>query len=605
MSKVKYYYDHDTLSYREIKVTNKNRISGVLLFLLASFFFGITSLLILLNFEIINTPSEVAQKRSIENFKLQFDILNKKLGQLEKVIANIENRDNNLYRVYFEASPIPEEQRLAGFGGINRYKDLEGYDNSDLIINTTKRLDILTKQTVVQSRSLEEIESLAKNKASLIEAIPTIQPIKNKDLTRVASGYGYRIDPFTKIRRFHYGMDFTAKRGTPIYATGNGVVVRTQKLRTGYGQNVIIDHGYGYRSLYAHMSKILVKRGQKVKRGEVIGKVYVSRHFKPEAKTRMVELVENLRKAYGKGIDDLEWMSADTKIAAKDKLAKFIPKIGYPDQWRDYSALSIKEGDLVLMDMGAEYHCYAADITTTVPAGGKFTPDAKIIYEGVLAAHQAVLKALKPGCAWLDLQRLAETHILRALVDGGFLVGDIDEMMAKRVSATFMPHGLGHHLGVDTHDVGGYGLPGTPARSTEPGLKNCRTASLMKEGNVMTIEPGCYFIDVLLDRALRGPYYSIAKLGGRFPTRCSATTPCRQPWPRRRGPTHCHHVDAMQNCVGSGDCCGGRGRPDVTAAAASTDHKHTGAGRETGRPAPPQDARALRRRRGPQYTPKK
>jgi len=273
MSKVKYYYDHDTLSYREIKVTNKNRISGVLLFLLASFFFGITSLLILLNSDIINTPSEVAQKRSLENFNLQFDILNKKLGQLEKVIANIENRDNNLYRVYFEASPIPEEQRRAGFGGINRYKDLEGYDNSDLIINTTKRLDILTKQTVVQSRSLEEIESLAKNKASLIEAIPTIQPIKNKDLTRVASGYGYRIDPFTKIRRFHYGMDFTAKRGTPIYATGNGIVKRADNRSSGYGKHIRIDHGFGYVSLYAHLSKYKVRRGQKVKRGDIIGYV--------------------------------------------------------------------------------------------------------------------------------------------------------------------------------------------------------------------------------------------------------------------------------------------------------------------------------------------
>ena len=273
MSKVKYYYDHDTLSYREIKVTNKNRISGVLLFLLSSFFFGITSLLILLNSDIINTPSEVAQKRSLENFKLQFDILNKKLGQLEKVIANIENRDNNLYRVYFEASPIPEEQRRAGFGGINRYKDLEGYDNSDLIINTTKRLDILTKQTVVQSRSLEEIESLAKNKASLIEAIPTIQPIKNKDLTRVASGYGYRIDPFTKIRRFHYGMDFTAKRGTPIYATGNGIVKRADNRSSGYGKHIRIDHGFGYVSLYAHLSKYKVRRGQKVKRGDIIGYV--------------------------------------------------------------------------------------------------------------------------------------------------------------------------------------------------------------------------------------------------------------------------------------------------------------------------------------------
>ena len=273
MSKVKYYYDHDSLSYREIRITNKNRISVALLFLLASFFFGITSLLILLNSDIINTPSEVAQKRSIENFKLQFDILNKKLSQLEAVIADVENRDNNLYRVYFEASPIPEEQRLAGFGGVNRYKDLEGYDNSDLVINTTKRLEILTKQTVVQSRSLDEIERLAKNKASLIEAIPTIQPIKNKDLTRVASGYGYRIDPFTKIRRFHYGMDFTAKRGTPIYATGNGIIKRADNRSSGYGKHIRIDHGYGYVSLYAHLSKYKVRRGQKVKRGDIIGYV--------------------------------------------------------------------------------------------------------------------------------------------------------------------------------------------------------------------------------------------------------------------------------------------------------------------------------------------
>lgn len=166
------------------------------------------------------------------------------------------------------------------------------------------------------------------------------------------------------------------------------------------------------------------------------------------------------------------------------------------------NASQIEAGDLVLMDMGAEYHCYCADITTTVPASGKFTEDQKIIYEGVLAAHQAVLKALRPGCAWNDLQRMAETHILEALVKGGFLVGDIDEMMSKRVSATFMPHGLGHLLGIDTHDVGGYGLPGIPERSSEAGLKNCRTARIMKEGFAMTIEPGCYFIDCLLDRAL-------------------------------------------------------------------------------------------------------
>jgi murein DD-endopeptidase MepM/ murein hydrolase activator NlpD len=150
---------------------------------------------------------------------------------------------------------------------------LEGYDNSDLVINTAKRLDILTKQTVVQSRSLDEIERLAANKAALIEAIPTIQPVKNKDLTRIASGFGYRSDPFTKARKMHFGMDFTAKRGTPVYATGNGVVKRADSRSSGFGKHIRIDHGFGYISLYAHLSKYNVRRGQKVKRGDIIGYV--------------------------------------------------------------------------------------------------------------------------------------------------------------------------------------------------------------------------------------------------------------------------------------------------------------------------------------------
>ena len=273
MSKVKYYYDPETLSYRPIEITNKKRISNVVLFILASFVFGLSSLLILLNSDWINTPAEISQKRALENYELQFEILSKKLNQIEAVVENIEERDNNIYRVYFEASPIPEEQRSAGFGGVNRYKNLEGYDNSDLIINTTKRLDVLSKQTVVQSRSLYEIERLAANKAELIEAIPSIQPIKNKDLTRMASGYGYRTDPFTKKRRFHYGMDFTARKGTPIYATGNGVVKRADYRSSGYGKHIRIDHDFGYVSLYAHLSKYNVRRGQRVKRGDIIGYV--------------------------------------------------------------------------------------------------------------------------------------------------------------------------------------------------------------------------------------------------------------------------------------------------------------------------------------------
>ena len=273
MSKVKYYFDSDTLSYRPITFTNKNRVSSFVLFLLSSFLFGLFILLVLLNSDWLNTPSEIAQKRAIQNYELQFDILNKKLSQVEAVVTNMQERDNNLYRVYFEASPIPEAQRLAGFGGINRYKDLEGYENSDLIISTSKRIDILTKQAVVQSKSLDEIEQLAQNKAALMNAIPSIQPIRNENLTRMASGYGYRKDPFTKKRRFHWGMDFTAKKGIPIYATGNGVIKRADNRSSGYGKHIRLDHGFGYVSLYAHLSKYNARRGQIVKRGDIIGYV--------------------------------------------------------------------------------------------------------------------------------------------------------------------------------------------------------------------------------------------------------------------------------------------------------------------------------------------
>ena len=204
---------------------------------------------------------------------LQFELLNKKMGQAQRVLSEIEERDNAIYRVYFEANPISKEQRKAGFGGVNRYKNLEGFDNSNLIISTSKKIDILTKQIVVQSKSLDEIAILAEEKEKLLKAIPTIQPVKNEDLTRMASGYGYRSDPFTKARKFHKGMDFTAPRGTPIYASGDGVVKRADGRASGYGNHIRIDHGYDYVSLYAHLYKYNVNVGQKVRRGDLIGYV--------------------------------------------------------------------------------------------------------------------------------------------------------------------------------------------------------------------------------------------------------------------------------------------------------------------------------------------
>ncbi|UOB18560.1 M23 family metallopeptidase [Abyssalbus ytuae] len=271
MTKVKYYYDPETLSYRRIEPRKGKKIAAVFLFLVASFLFGSMGLVVLLNTNIVNTPRELSQQRELNNYKFQFDLLDKKMAQMESVLENIEDRDNNIYRLYFEANPIPEEQRQAGFGGINRYKSLEGFNNSKVVIDATKRLEKLQKRMVVQSKSLDEITGLAKEKEKLLAAIPAIQPVTNKDLTRMASGYGWRSDPFTKARKMHWGMDFTAPRGTPVYATGDGVVKRADNNSSGYGEHIRIDHGFGYVSLYGHLSKYNVRKGQKVKRGDIIG----------------------------------------------------------------------------------------------------------------------------------------------------------------------------------------------------------------------------------------------------------------------------------------------------------------------------------------------
>ena len=273
MAKVKYYYDPETLSYRPIQSGKTLKISNFFLFLISSFLFGLFTLFGLLTTDFLNTPKELLLERELKNYEFQFDLLTQRLEQMEGVMTEIENRDNEIYRAYFEASPIPEEQRRAGFGGVNRYKSIEGFDNSQQIIETTKQIDILSRMLVVQSKSLEEIQQLAEKKEDFLAAIPTIQPIKKEDLKRMASGYGWRIDPFTKKRRKHKGMDFSANRGTPIYATGDGVIKRADNRSSGYGRHIRIDHGFGYVSLYAHLNKYNVRRGQKVKRGDIIGYV--------------------------------------------------------------------------------------------------------------------------------------------------------------------------------------------------------------------------------------------------------------------------------------------------------------------------------------------
>lgn len=291
MSKVKYYYDSENLAYKKIETKRRKKFAYILLFLLSSALFGFLCLILLINTPYFETPKDKILTSELENMKINYKLLNKKVDVMEEALSAIEERDNNIYRVYFNSQPISDEERKAGFGGVNRYKDLEGFNNSELVINTSKKVDRLMKELAIQSESMNEIVKLGKQKEKLLAAIPAIQPVKNEDLKRMASGYGYRSDPFTKIRKFHYGMDFTSPTGTPIYATGDGIVLKADNSLSGYGNHIEINHGYGYVTLYAHLSKYNCRKGQKVKRGDIIG--YVGSTGRSEAPHLHYEVIKN------------------------------------------------------------------------------------------------------------------------------------------------------------------------------------------------------------------------------------------------------------------------------------------------------------------------
>ena len=271
MAKIKYYYDTKTLNYQRIEKSNFDKVKNILIYITASSFSGL--IMIVFFFQFFDSPKEMKLKREISELTTQYNLLNSELSQIDFVLKDMQERDDNIYRVIFEADPIPNSIRKAGFGGVNRYKHLENLTNSELITSTTKKIDKITKQIYIQSKSFDEIINLAKNKSEMLASIPAIQPVANKNLSRMASGYGYRIHPIYKTRKLHTGMDFSAKTGTEIYATGDGVISKIRRSKRGYGNHVKINHGFGYETLYAHMSKYIVKRGQKVKRGEVIGYV--------------------------------------------------------------------------------------------------------------------------------------------------------------------------------------------------------------------------------------------------------------------------------------------------------------------------------------------
>jgi len=269
MGKIKYKFNPDSLKYYKVESSFRQKALKGLAYIFA--FLVNASIGYLLYSIAIDSPKEKGLKRQINELSLNIELFNKQLDNIESVLGDMQQRDDNIYRTIFEAEPLKYSVREAGFGGSNLYKNLEKLENSKMVVQTARRLDILTRKVVVQSKSYDELLKMAINKEKMLACIPAIQPISNKDLERTASGWGYRIHPIYKIRRFHYGIDFTAPTGTEIYVTGDGVIKKIEKSKRGYGNAIFVNHGFGIETVYGHMNSFHVKAGQRVKRGDIIG----------------------------------------------------------------------------------------------------------------------------------------------------------------------------------------------------------------------------------------------------------------------------------------------------------------------------------------------
>lgn len=267
MSKSKFRYNPETLSYEKIERSPKKIFLMLLSYVVVVVVVGFAFMFTWLHF----FPSAREKQLMDENKMLrsQYKNLNGRMKNVETVLSDLADKDNNIYRMVFESEPIPDAVRNGGFGGVNRYAEIEAIPNMELVVETNKRIDVLTKKLYIQSLSFDTIVDLAKNKQEMLQHIPSIQPLKSY---KYVSGYGTRMHPIYKTLRTHSGIDLVAPSGTKIYATGDAVV-KSADFERGYGKTVVLDHGYKYQSMYAHCSELLVRKGQKVKRGEVIALV--------------------------------------------------------------------------------------------------------------------------------------------------------------------------------------------------------------------------------------------------------------------------------------------------------------------------------------------
>ena len=269
MKNINYKYNPDTLEYEEVKLTLWDRTKKLSYYLIASVVFSF----LILSIAFYNIRNYIQKEAAKENQSLRQEIssFNKDLNLILEVLGDIQLRDDNIYRAIFETDPYPDYKRQLGTGGNSmKYKKYENMEYGDLVIEISKKIELIEKKLASQSKSFDEVFDLTKEKQKMIKSIPSIQPVSNRDLKRIASGFGLRMHPIYKIIKMHKGMDFTAPIGTEIYATGDGVVEKVGWVG-GYGKTIMINHGFGYKTRYAHCSKYNCRKGQRVKRGDLIG----------------------------------------------------------------------------------------------------------------------------------------------------------------------------------------------------------------------------------------------------------------------------------------------------------------------------------------------
>jgi len=313
MKKIKYFFNTHTLRFEKIEVPLKVRLLQTIGFVIASLAVGVLFVAIL--FKFIDSPKERLLRQQNTAYKESYAVLQERMKQLELQMVELEQRDNDVYRSIFEATPIPDSARVKEMLAKNEIRLIQSLSNTALIENMRNQLNNLSLRMSFQVQSFTEITAMVKNKEKLLRAIPAIQPVSNKNLKRVASGFGYRIDPLYKDSRLHAGLDFSAPTGTPIYATADGEVQIAGFNTDGYGNKVVINHGYGFQTLYAHMVRVIANVGQSAKRGEGIG--YVGSTGKSTGSHLHYDVIKR-----GTKVDPVYYFYNDLTPAQFDRLLK-------------------------------------------------------------------------------------------------------------------------------------------------------------------------------------------------------------------------------------------------------------------------------------------